>query len=47
LAALAEKSAVRMQDTNDKMIARHAKEPKTLQDAFGAKKRTFSNRIML
>ena len=30
---------VRMRDTNDKMIARHAKELKTLEDGFGAKEK--------
>jgi len=37
--ARAEESAARMKDTNDKMIARHAKELKTLGDGFGAKEK--------
>jgi len=39
IAALAEESVVRIRDTNDKMIARHAKELKTLEDGFGAKEK--------
>ena len=39
LAALAAESVLRIRDTNDKMIARHAKELKGLEDGFGAKEK--------
>ena len=39
LAALAEESVLRIRDTNDKMIARHAKELKGLENGFSAKEK--------